>query len=307
MADPLEGIVLIDKEEGVTSSGVVQRVRRILSIRKAGHAGTLDPFATGLLIVLLGQGTKLSSYLMSAEKSYSATLRLGIETDTLDPTGQVVRTRPVPALKQEFIREQARRLVGEIEQVPPDYSALRVNGQRAYRMARKGIKVGLEKRKVTVSSLRITSVDLPHVTLEVACSKGTYIRSLAADLGEQLGTGGHLTALRRLSCGSFTVRDAVRIVDGEAASSPGTLRERTIPLGEALPHMREIRMDPRMALKIRNGYQPEWTDVFPGSDPPGPDGDHIRLLEGMNLIAVMRVLPSPGAGNGRVKIMRVFH
>lgn len=291
----------------MTSSGVVQRVRRILSIRKAGHAGTLDPFATGLLIVLLGQGTKLSPYLMSAEKSYSATVRLGIETDTLDPTGRVVRTRPVPSLKPEFIREQARRLVGEIEQVPPDYSALRVNGQRAYRMARKGIKVGLEKRKVTVSSLRITSVDLPHLTLDVACSKGTYIRSLAADLGEQLGTGGHLSALRRLSCGPFMVRDAVRIGDGEAASSPGTLRERMIPLGEALPHMREIRVDPRMAVKIRNGYQPEWTDVFPEFGPPGPEGDHIRLLEGMNLIGVMRVLPSPGAGKGRVKIMRVFH
>ncbi|MBW1861416.1 MAG: tRNA pseudouridine(55) synthase TruB [Deltaproteobacteria bacterium] len=307
MSKRYDGIILIDKNDGETSFGVVKRVRRILKVKKAGHSGTLDPFATGLLVVLLGQGTKLSSYLMSGEKLYRATMRLGIETDTQDPTGQVVQVRPVPDIKPEEIKEKAMEFIGEIEQVPPIFSAVRYGGKRAYELARNGIKIDLEKRKVKIHSLKIISVALPDVTMEVTCSSGTYIRSLASDLGKQLGPGGHLKDLRRLSSAPFTVKDALDSKHMGFTSSKSAYQDRIIPLLEAIPHLKEVRVDDRMAHKIRTGYQPEWEEVATRSDMPDYYKGYMKLVEGIELVAIMKVCHLLGDNKARLKITRVFN
>ncbi|MDY7037605.1 MAG: tRNA pseudouridine(55) synthase TruB, partial [Thermodesulfobacteriota bacterium] len=213
MGNNHDGILLIDKNEGETSFDIVKRIRQNSMVKKAGHAGTLDPFATGLLIVLLGQGTKLTPYFMESEKIYRAIMRLGIETDTQDPTGQVLHSRPVPDFTQGYIKEKAKNFIGEIEQTPPAFSALNYKGKRAYEFARKGIRIDLEKRRVKIHSIEIISINLPDITMEIRCSKGTYIRTLAADMGKRLGPGAHLKALTRLAIGSFRVEDALDSMD----------------------------------------------------------------------------------------------
>ncbi len=185
METPPDGIVLIDKEAGITSHDVVERVRRMIRKGrgvKVGHAGTLDPFATGLLIILLGQATRLSSHVMSGRKVYEAVMCLGVETDTLDTAGKIVSKRQVPDLSIATIREKAGAFLGEMEQIPPAYSAVRVNGRRAYQLARKGIAVHIKSRKVNISAIDVLWVKPPRIALRVICSAGTYIRRLAADL-----------------------------------------------------------------------------------------------------------------------------
>ena len=307
MRNPCDGIILIDKNGGETSFDVVKNIRQLLNVKKAGHAGTLDPFATGLLVVLLGQGTKLSSYLMSGEKTYCGTIRLGVETDTQDPTGQVIQTRPVPDITPEDIKEKAVGFIGEIEQVPPIFSAVRYEGKRAYKLARKGIKVDLEKRKVKIHSLKIISVDLPDVIIEVTCSSGTYIRSLATDLGKRLGPGGHLKDLRRLSSAPFAVMDALNLKHMGVTSTKSASQDRIIPLGEALPHLKEMQVDGRMAHKIRNGYQPEWKEVAAGSDMPNFYKGYMKLVKGLDLVAITKVCNLSGDDKEWLKITRVFN
>jgi tRNA pseudouridine55 synthase len=307
MAKALDGIVLIDKTEGETSFNVVRRLRKILNIRKAGHAGTLDPFASGLLVMLLGQGTKLSAYLMGQRKSYRATVRLGIETDTMDPTGRVVRRRPVPALGPEDIRKTGRCFEGTVDQVPPAFSALKLDGKRAYALARQGIPVELKKRRVRIHSLDIVSVDLPEFTFLVTCSGGTYIRSLAADLGKALGCGGHLKALRRLSSGPFSVREALKLEEGGAALSQRALERRVIPLGDALPDMMGAQIDDRTARKIRNGYQPQWQDLQTVSSWPDAYRGEVKLMTGTTLVAILEARRDSGMPEGKFRVVRVFH
>lgn len=307
MGDPYDAILLIDKSEGETSFDAVRKVRRILKAKKAGHAGTLDPFATGLLILLLGQGTKLSSYLMSAEKDYRATMRLGIETDTQDLTGSVTERRPVTRLDAETIRAAAVGFVGEIEQVPPIYSAVKLKGKRAYEFARKGISVELKKRRVKILSLEIVSVELPDVTMDVTCSSGTYIRSLAADLGTKLGTGAHLRALRRLRSGPFSVNEAIDLKHIGSKGSEDILLRRLIPLRGALPHLKEVAVDDLTAKNVRNGHQPQ--GVISQIEQVGPRGgdEHIKLVNQNCLVAIVQVRQSLDPDKRTMKLLRVFH
>lgn len=297
-----EGVLLVDKEQGDTSFGAVRRVRSLLGIKKAGHAGTLDPFATGLLVVLLGQGTKLSACLMAGGKRYQATLRLGIETDTLDLTGRVVRTRPVPAIDLEEVLEKTRRFLGEGEQVPPSFSAVKHEGRRAYELARRGIQVALKKRKVTIHRLDVLSLDLPEVTVLVECSGGTYIRSLAADLGEALGAGAHVKALRRLGSGSFTVDQSVRLGELGRETAGAMLRGRVISLRDALPEMREHAVDEEEARRIRSGCQPG----LHVAEHDGRRGGLFKMVKGPELVAVAAVYEKPGGDKG-LRVLRVFH
>lgn len=306
MEHAADGILLIDKESGETSHGVVKKVRSVFRRGngvKVGHAGTLDPFATGLLIILLGQGTKLSRFIMSGEKIYLATVELGVETDTLDPTGKVVGTRDVPDLSPEYVREKASRFVGKIPQVPPIYSAVKYKGKRAYQLARKGQRVDLNTRDVTVYSLRILAMDLPQITLRVRCSSGTYIRSLAADLGRDLGPGGHLRSLRRLKSGPFEVEDALPSTEIAAEAREQSLSGRVIPMRKAVPHMEDVTVSGGLAAKIRNGYQPirEELDIRPGFS----EG-WVKLVNDGELVAVIKVAIGDEAGHDKVKIERVF-
>ena len=309
MEHPTDGILLIDKEGGETSYSVVNEVKSALSrlkIRKVGHAGTLDPFATGLLIILLGQGAKLSRFIMSESKLYRATMSLGVETDTLDPTGRAVRTSTVPDLSPEYIQEKAQGFIGSIEQVPPIYSAVKYKGTRAYKLARRGLDVDLKKRTVTVHSLRILSVDLPDVTMEVRCSSGTYIRSLAADLGRELGPGGHLKSLRRLASGPFKVQNALRSGEISNIAAHSSLCERVIPLRGAIPNMCEIEVEEQLRKKVRHGYQPAWEELAEGLCSAGCEDRHVKLVRDGDLVAIAKVKNSKGIGHGKVRIVRVF-
>lgn len=202
------GLLLVDKPPEWTSHDVVNLVRRRFAVRRVGHCGTLDPIATGLLVLVLGRATKLSSRLMSQDKVYSGALMLGVETHSQDRTGEVTATRPVEGVDAERIRAVAGRYVGTILQVPPMVSAVKHKGKRLYKLARQGREVEREPRPVRIHRLDIGRIALPYVDFEVHCSKGTYVRTLCADIGRDLGCGAHMYDLRRLRSGSFDVRDA---------------------------------------------------------------------------------------------------
>ncbi|MCX5893031.1 MAG: tRNA pseudouridine(55) synthase TruB [Deltaproteobacteria bacterium] len=277
----ISGILLIDKPEGISSFDVVRRVRRVFKERKIGHLGTLDPFATGLLPLCLGEATKLVPYLMPGAKTYRATLKLGEATDTQDLTGQVVsRSEAWPSPEQVY--PAAAGFVGEIQQVPPMHSALHYQGQRLYKLARRGEQVELAPRTVTIYGLEVEEVELPRVTIKVKCSAGTYIRTLAADLGAALGCGAHLTALRRLEVGQFRVTDAVTLEALEKGNPEAGLA-RLIPLVDCLPGMRQVSVGPEEADKVRQGQALAWQDDdFPPDEP-------VRVMSAGELLALARM------------------
>lgn len=204
------GVFTVDKPAGPSSFRMVQLVRRALNIKKTGHAGTLDPFATGLLVICAGRpATKIISQLMDGEKVYEATMLLGVETTTQDTEGEVVARRPVVDITQERVERCLAGFIGEQAQVPPLYSALKHKGKPLYYYARKGVDIEREPRLITISAIECLGLDHEAISIKVCCSKGTYIRTLAADIGRELGCGAHLTALRRLRSGFFSVADAV--------------------------------------------------------------------------------------------------
>lgn len=211
LKDLVSGVLVIDKPVGVTSHDVVQIVRRGTGIRRAGHTGTLDPRASGVLVVLIGPAVRLSEYVATDDKRYQATIRLGTTTDTYDGEGRVTGTASFEDITEEQVEEALKQFVGEIEQVPPPYSAIKVKGRRAYDMARKGEEVKLQPRKIKVYHLELLEWAPPDLVVDVHCSSGTYVRSLAHDLGEVLGCGAYLVGLRRTKSGNFTLRDAVSL------------------------------------------------------------------------------------------------
>lgn len=206
------GILNLDKLRGMTSHDVVNRVRQVTGIRKVGHAGTLDPMATGVLLLCVGRATRLAEYLTASEKRYKATVRLGVETDTYDAEGQVMHTSPV-AISREEVSDALGDFCGPIAQVPPMYSALKRGGQPLYKLARKGVTVARKPRPVHISFIKMTAWAPPDFSFDVTCSAGTYVRSLAHDLGKKLGCGAHLTGLIRSHSGSFSLQNAVPLND----------------------------------------------------------------------------------------------
>ncbi len=212
-ATPAEysGLLLIDKPAGITSHDAVDRIRRRFKMRRVGHGGTLDPAATGLLILLVGRATRCARFLLNADKTYFSTLRLGQSTDTQDSAGKILETKPVAELSREQLEKICEEFRGEIEQEIPAYSAVRVEGKRFYELAREGKAVPQRFRKVKIYSLKIAEIRLPEVDLEVTCSSGTYIRTLCADIGKRLGCGGHLSRLSRASVGPFSIDKAVAL------------------------------------------------------------------------------------------------
>jgi tRNA pseudouridine55 synthase len=247
-----DGLLLADKGPGLTSFQVVAHLRRALRVPKVGHGGTLDPMATGLLPILLGEATKLTGYLQGQDKEYLATIRLGVTTDTLDATGAVTSERPVPALRADDVRRVLERFVGEIEQVPPMYSALHAGGRRLHELARAGIAVDRAPRRVRIDAFELIECAPPQVRVRVACGSGTYIRSLAADVGEALGCGGHVEALVRTRVGTLVLPDAVPwpiIRDGDVA----TLMARVLPLDRAVTHLPAIHLSEEAGRRLAHG------------------------------------------------------
>lgn len=250
----ISGVLVVDKPVGLTSHDVVQIIRKGTNIRRAGHTGTLDPRASGVLVVLIGPAVRLSEYVSASDKRYQAVIRLGEATDTYDSEGRVVSTSPVNITEEQFV-EALQQFVGEIEQVPPPYSAVKVQGRRAYEMAREGEEVDLQPRKIKVYSLELLEWAPPEAVIDIHCSSGTYIRSLANDLGRVLGCGAHLVGLRRTRSGRFTLRDAVPLRKLRKAFENGTWYQYLIPAAEALADWPAVELDHEQVELIRHGHR----------------------------------------------------
>ena len=274
----LSGLLLVDKPTGLTSHDVVGMIRKAAGTKRVGHAGTLDPFASGLLLLLLGSATRLSEYLLGMDKEYEATVRLGAETATHDPEGEVVsESEGWRELGPQELEAALNTLRGVLMQRPPAYSAKKVKGQSAHRRVRRGESVKLEPVEVAVHSLHLREVRLPELQLEVECSSGTYIRALARDLGRALGVGAHLTTLRRTSIGPHTVESALPPDD---LSSPESIRENLTPPAAALGHFPAFQVGSEDAAKLRHGqFLPLPEGLSPGEGP-------VRVLLHGDLVAV---------------------
>ncbi|MDH7485027.1 MAG: tRNA pseudouridine(55) synthase TruB [Anaerolineae bacterium] len=270
----ISGILNIDKPQGWTSHDVVARVRRLTGQRRVGHAGTLDPLATGVLLICLGQATRVAEYLMGGQKRYRATLRLGISTDTYDADGQVTRDVGPVDVSLEDVEAALSTFVGEIEQVPPLYSALKRDGQPLYRLARRGQAMEPQPRRVTIETVEIVHWASPELTLEIVCSPGTYVRSLAHDLGKRLGCGAHVTALRRLASGRFTAAEAISLDVLAEAAACGQWTSLLHPLEAALLDFEAVEVDAVEAQRLLHGQsipcpKPPTTALGRAYDPAG--------------------------------------
>jgi len=276
----IDGIVLVDKPAGMTSAEVVRRIRHRLGRPRVGHLGTLDPFATGLLPLMIGEATKLASLLHDDDKCYEGLIHLGVQTDTLDPTGTVELTAPVPPLEVDRIAAVAAQFTGEIEQVPPIFSALKRDGVRLYEMARRGEDVEPPAaRIVTIRRLELAPAQDGLMRFEVICSTGTYVRSLARDIGIALGTVGSLDSLRRTRIGAFSIDSATPFDELMAALESGATLN-FIGLREALPDIAECEVGPDEAARIRNGD----ARTLDGRVPPG--AKVFKVVAAERLIAI---------------------
>ncbi|OHE84697.1 MAG: tRNA pseudouridine(55) synthase TruB [Verrucomicrobia bacterium RIFCSPLOWO2_12_FULL_64_8] len=230
----LEGVLLVDKPAGLTSHDVVARLRRKLGMKRVGHAGTLDPLATGLLILLVGKATRVSQYLISLDKEYEGTIELGKVTNSHDAEGEVVETRPVPPLTEGELRAALQGFLGDQYQTPPMFSAIKVGGVPLYKKARQGEEVEREPRFIRVSSFELTRFASPLVDFRLQCSKGTYVRTLGHDLGQKLGCGAHLAALRRTATDRFRIGEALPLEEIERLTLP-EIEKRLLPAHTAVP------------------------------------------------------------------------
>jgi tRNA pseudouridine55 synthase len=287
----IDGLLVIDKDEGLTSHDVVQRVRRWAGQRRVGHLGTLDPLATGVLPIALGEATKLSQLLTLGRKGYRGHICLGTETTTYDREGEVTGRWEGAWPSREEVAAALAEFQGEIQQVPPPYSAVKRGGQASYRRARKGEKVELEPRPVTLYRVALLDYEAPRVGLEVECSAGTYLRSLAHDLGERLGTGGHLSELCRTRSGPFRLEQAVKL-DGLGEPSASAV----IPMADAtgLP---SFEIDARTARRVGQGAQLGRHEVR-----GAPAGGQIQLVHRGKLAALVDAVP----GLPQLRTARVF-
>lgn len=251
----MHGILLLDKPAGVTSNRALQRVKRLFDAQKAGHTGSLDPMATGLLPICLGEATKLSAFLLDADKSYRFTCRLGERTDSGDADGELIERRPLEGIDAAAIERALAPLRGEIEQVPPMHSALKHKGQPLYRYARRGESVERPARRTVIHRLEVVEFDGRDLVLETDCMKGTYVRALADDLGEALGCGAHVVALRRLATGPFTAAEMVtpEAVEAAAAEGPAALDALLRPIDAALADWPQLAVSAELADFLRQG------------------------------------------------------
>jgi tRNA pseudouridine55 synthase len=309
----MNGVIVIDKPAGRTSRAVVEEVRRALGIKKAGHTGTLDPLATGVLPVCINEATKLVQFLALDTKDYRATLLLGVRTDTLDTEGEVI-TREEPRVTREQVEKALYGLTGRRKQSPPLYSAVKFRGRPLYDWTRRGIAVEQLPRDVEVFSIRIEEFRLPEVVFTVSCSKGTYIRSLCAEVGETLGCGGCMSALRRTRSGCFHEEMALATEGMTEKEKRELFAAHLTPPAEVLPGLAAVDVDLPLAESLRNGYQPDGKALMRYHIPFLAAGDVIKFMLGKkHLVAVARMLCASdelASGEGKkqaVRILRVFN
>lgn len=272
----LDGLLIIDKPEGITSAEVVRIVKKRLGC-KTGHLGTLDPFASGVLPVCIGEGTKIAQFLTVADKEYAGIIGLGQQTDTGDPTGTVTDNRPIPPISAAQLAETAQRFRGELMQVPPMYSALKHSGMPLYKLARQGIEVERQPRPVHITDLQLRRHSESAIAFVVACSKGTYVRVLAEQIGESLDTVAHLHSLRRTRFGPFGLEHAIGLEELDPTKLP------LLDMRQALPQLREICIDSEAAQRARQGYELVLGHLGGGvrdeaAKLVGPDGDLAAVV-----------------------------
>lgn len=276
----ISGVLVVDKPVGLTSHDVVQIVRKGTNIRRAGHTGTLDPRASGVLVILIGPAVRLSEYVSASDKRYQAILRLGASTDTYDAEGQITSTASVEDITEEQFQNVLQQFIGEIEQVPPPYSAVKVKGKKAYEMAREGEEVELQPRTIQVYNLELLEWAPPEAVIDVYCSSGTYVRSLAHDVGVALGCGAHLVGLRRTKSGRFTLRDAVPLRKLREAFEKGNWYQYLIPAAEALSDWPAVELAQEMVEAVRHGHRiPAQAGIGKMARGISEQGELVALLE----------------------------
>jgi tRNA pseudouridine55 synthase len=308
----MNGVVVTDKPSGKTSYDVVEDVKRALSVRKAGHTGTLDPMATGVLPVCINEATKLVQFLSMDTKDYRATMLLGVKTDTQDIEGKII-ARNDPYVGLTDIVNVFNRFIGKIEQVPPRYSAIKFKGKSLYKWTRKGIDIEPPPRIVEIYNIGIDELKLPYITFSVSCSKGTYVRSLCSDIGDILGCGACLASLRRTRSGIFFEASAVSLESIDEATGE-RLSAHIIPLIDALPNIPVIYVDEAFAKKLRTGYQPIAESFNTYHIPSLEAGDMIKFVDkDNNLVSIAKLLYASDQINKLdgmiqfVKILRIFN
>jgi tRNA pseudouridine55 synthase len=293
------GLLLVDKPEGPSSAHVVHRAKTSLGAKKVGHLGTLDPFASGLLLLGINEGTKISDIFLHAPKSYRGVVTLGVATDSQDSTGVVVKTRPVPSFGDRELRVLEQRFTGQLQQTPPMFSALKRDGVRLYKLARQGKEVPRLPRTIQIDCIQLRQINWTEVGIEVTCSRGTYVRTLAADLGEALGCGAHLKSLRRIACGHLRIERAVSLDELERVTSRA--ESAMISLSNALSHLRGITWDHRWLARLRMGQQECLSQI----GKPLEKQELVRLLDARgDLVALIGWNEDIPSGGWR--LLRVF-
>ncbi|MGD0397658.1 MAG: tRNA pseudouridine(55) synthase TruB [Syntrophobacteraceae bacterium] len=292
------GVLILDKPEGLTSARAAAKIKKLLTPRKIGHTGTLDPFATGVLVLCLNEATRAADQITKLNKVYKSTLRFGIETDSLDRTGKVTRQSALTFCEKDLI-EVLQTFSGACVQTVPRFAAVRVDGHRLYELSRRGIEVERPERNIFIHSIALQSFEWPEAAIEVCCSKGTYIRQLASDIGQKLGSGAHLSALRRTSVGPFTLERAIRMDGGTCAASAAAA---IIPLNEALSHLpKALIVDEKFLGRLRNGQlDPEWEkkqrECFRTCS------DAVRIVTATNQLAALWWPNSAPSGSRRLRV-----
>jgi len=303
----MNGILVLDKPLGITSHEAVSAVNRILRFKRAGHTGTLDPFATGVLPICVNGATKIIPFMKSGAKKYEALLRLGVKTDTLDLTGKVLEERDVGITEESALIDVFSKYEGKISQIPPMYSAVKKDGVRLYEYARQGVEIERPAREVTINKIELIEFSPPFVRFMVECSRGTYIRVLASDIAEDIGCGGHLAELRRIESDGFTIEDAVTIEDVKGG------RIELTPPGDALSHMKRLDISGGLAEAIRQGKQIRKAGVRDTELPRFTAGERFKVYDGSELVSVTEAAVDSsdiaGLKDGAVifKLLRVFN
>ena len=291
------GIIVVDKPPDISSAKVVAKVKRLLNAKKVGHTGTLDPFAEGVLVCCINDATRLARFLLVGNKTYHATLKLGIVTDTQDSTGTVTATHAVIKFTEQEIKSVTKKFEGSIEQKPPIFSALKHKGTPLYKLARQGRPVQKPARRVHISRIIILKINLPLVHLEISCSAGTYIRTLCADIGKQLGCGGHLLALKRTESSGFTIQDAISLSALEERSLTGEYNGCLISMTDALAGMPVCQANKKLMKKIKHGQPIRKSDIDFSrlSEDFIKHGAHLKIVSEDNaLLAVLKYQKKPG-------------
>jgi len=265
----IDGILLLDKPLGRSSNSALQKVRYLFNAKKAGHTGSLDPLATGVLPICFGQANKVSAYLLDSDKRYTCTAQLGVTTTTGDKEGDVLQTRQLDVFTEEQVENALAQFRGNIQQIPPMFSALKHNGQPLYKLARQGIEIKRKARDVTIHELTLLEKTEDTITLDVHCSKGTYIRTLAQDIGEALGFGAHLSMLRRTNVSPFDCSKLYTIEDIEKLAEANELESTLLPIDSALIHLPNITLTKEEASRVKNGLKVSRSDI--------PESDMIKI------------------------------